>query len=85
MTTEAQKIQDIGSWSKVGDFFIELHGSICLVRPQNDVASDWLAEESRSAYEAGSEWQFFGNALAVEPRYLDNVLGLLNAEGWRYS
>ena len=85
MTTEAQKIQDIGSWSEVGDFFIELHGSICLVRPQNDDAAEWLEEESRAAFNAGIDWQFFGRSLAVEPRYLDNVLGLLNAEGWRYS
>ncbi len=63
MTTEAQKIQDIGSWTEDGDFFIEFHGSICLVRPQNAVASDWLAEESRSAYEAGSEWQFLWQCL----------------------
>ena len=85
MTTEAKKIQDIGSWSEVGDFFIELHGSICLVRPQNDDAAEWLEEESRAAFNAGIDWQFFGRSLVIEPRYLDNVLGLLNAEGWRYS
>ena len=42
MTTEAQKIQDIGSWIEDGDFKFINEGSIVLVQPMNDDAADWL-------------------------------------------
>lgn len=85
MTTEAQKIQDIGSWTEDGDFKFIDSGSIWLVQPQNDHAAEWLEEESRAAFLAGLDWQFFGRSLVIEPRYLDNMLVLLDDEGWRVS
>ena len=85
MTSEAQKIQDIGSWIEDGDFRFIDQGSIWLVQPQNDDAQEWLMQTSRDAYEAGADWQFFGHSLVIEPSFLDNMLMLLDDEGWRVS
>ena len=82
MTTQTQ---DQGSWIKDGDFKFINEGSIMLVQPMNDDASQWLTQTSHAAYEAGVEWQFFGRSLVIEPRYIDNILCLLNDEGWRVS
>ena len=85
MTSEAQKIQDIGSWIEDGDFKFVDQGSIWLVQPQNTDADEWLAQTCRDAYEAGVDWQFFGRSLVIEPRYIENMLCLLDDEGWRVS
>jgi hypothetical protein len=50
----------------MSDFRIENHGSVVLVRPLNDEARDWLQEHT--------DGQWFGDALAVEPRYVENLL-----------
>ena len=82
MTTQTQ---DQGSWIEDGDFKFINEGSIMLVQPMNDDASQWLTQTSHAEYEAGVEWQFFGRSLVIEPRYIDNILCLLNDEGWRVS
>ena len=82
MTTQTQ---DQGSWIEDGDFKFIDEGSIMLVQPMNDDAADWLEEESRAAFNTGIDWQFFGRSLVIEPRYIDNILCLLNDEGWRVS
>ena len=85
MTTEAQKIQDIGSWIEDGDFKFINQGSVWLVQPQNSDADEWLAQTSRDAYEAGVDWQFYGRSLVVEDWYIENIICLLDDEGWRVS
>jgi len=82
MTTQTQ---DQGSWIKDGDFKFINEGSIMLVQPMNDDASQWLTQTSHAAYEAGVEWQFFGRSLVIEPRYMDHMLIYLDNEGWRVS
>lgn len=47
-------------------FRVEHHGSVSLVRPQTDAAREWLQEHT--------DGQWLGSALAVEPRYLDDLL-----------
>ena len=64
MTTQTQ---DQGSWIEDGDFKFINEGSIMLVQPMNDDASQWLTQTSHAAYEAGVEWQFFGRSLVIEP------------------
>ena len=57
-------------------FSVEDHGSIVLVRPLTGDVHDWLVEHT------DDEAQWFGNALVVEPRYVEPlVLGMLE-EGW---
>ena len=46
---------------------VENHGSLCLVKPLDDEALSWLNENVE-----GGQW--WGGALAVEPRYLENLL-----------
>jgi hypothetical protein len=51
---------------------IENHGSVILVRPLDSAAHEWLTEMCVDA-------QWFGNAMACEPRYLDQLLdGMLS-------
>ena len=70
-------------WVDYGDFSLENHGSIFLVRANNTDAWNFLEEESVAAFNGGLDWQFFGHALAVEPRYLTDIVTMLNNEGWR--
>lgn len=52
----------------MADLRVEHHGSIALLRPLTDAGQRWLEE----AVDAES-WQWYGGALAVEPRYLSNL------------
>lgn len=45
--------------------WMENHGSLWLARPMDDAARQWLKET------APEEAQFFGDALAMEPRYVE--------------
>lgn len=54
------------------DARVENHGTIVLVRPLTEPALDWLSEHTDGTW--------FGNALAVEHRYVsDLVAGLRDA------
>jgi hypothetical protein len=52
------------------------HGSIVLVWPNTLEASIWLRET------APDDAQFFGAALAIEPRYLSNVAEAAISDGF---
>jgi hypothetical protein len=59
------------------DFTVAYHGSLCLVAPLTNECREWLEEN------VGDESQWFGGALVVEPRYLDNlVTGLIEDGGF---
>lgn len=58
------------------DFTFENHGSIWLCRPQNDAAREHLEDN------VSEEAQWFGGALVVEPRYVDELVGQLGMRGW---
>jgi hypothetical protein len=52
------------------DIQVENHGTLFLLRPLTEAGQTWLEEHTVG------ETQWFGGALAVEPRYvLDIVLG----------
>jgi hypothetical protein len=56
------------------DFRVENHGSLVLVFPITQDAKDWLDENVRG------EQQWFGSGLAVEPRYIaDLIAGMYEA------
>lgn len=57
-------------------FSIENHGSIVLVRPLTEDVETWLIEHT------ADEAQWFGNALVVEPRYVENLVEGLVEEGF---
>ncbi|MBL8069324.1 MAG: hypothetical protein JNM28_12825 [Armatimonadetes bacterium] len=59
---------------KHADFEVENHGTIFLIRPTSEAGEDHFAELD--------PWQhtFFGNALAVEHRYLEEVVLLLQED-----
>ena len=55
-------------------FEIENHGSVFLVRPLTADVEAWLEEHT--------EGQWFGSALAIEPRYLAPLVQGLIDEGF---
>ena len=58
------------------DFTVTNHGAIILVQPLSEGATTWL----RGIGNGESQW--YGNALCVEPRYLDNLIAGLNESGF---
>jgi hypothetical protein len=59
----------------MSDIEIENHGSIWLVRPLTQHATEWLHVN----VQADAQW--FGGALVVEPRYVANLVNGLSEEG----
>ena len=57
------------------DFSLENHGSIVLMRPNTAAARRWL--EATSPDDA----QFFGRAMAIEPRYVAGAVAAALADG----
>lgn len=57
------------------DLTPENHGTICLIRPENEVGRRWLRDTA-------PEGAFFaGDALVVEPRYVFGVLDAAYNDG----
>lgn len=59
------------------DFRVQDEGSIVVLHPQNDWARDWL-------YEHVVDPQWWGGGVVIEPRYLSNLLGGIEAEDGRW-
>ena len=55
-------------------FDVENHGSIVLVRPHTDDVREWLEEHTDGTW--------FGGALVVEPRYVEELVHGLVEEGY---
>jgi hypothetical protein len=60
----------------LNDYVVTDHGSVFLVQPTNDAAKHNLEEH------LGDDAQWFGGALAVEHRYIENLVAELRDEGW---
>jgi hypothetical protein len=58
----------------MSSFTIENHGTIVLVRPLDADVNEWLHEHT--------DGQWMGNALAVEPRYVEDLVLGLEGEGF---
>jgi hypothetical protein len=58
------------------DVRIEPNGSVTLVRPLTLAGQEWLDDNT-----ATEEWQWFGGALAVEPRYVADLAEGMTADG----
>lgn len=59
------------------DFIIENTGSIILFRPMTDDARKWLDFNC-----VPEPWQWFGDAMACEPRCADNIIDGLRDSGF---
>ena len=55
-------------------FNVEDHGTLVLVRPLTADVEAWLVENT--------DGQWFGNALVVEPRYVEALVEGMYAEGF---
>jgi hypothetical protein len=59
------------------DFILENHGNIILLRPITDAARAWLDFNC-----VPEPWQWFGDALAVEPRCAPDIIDGLRDDGF---
>lgn len=63
--------------SPLADFTVEYYGSVFFVRCENESAKQVL----RRLDEPGPLW--FGDRLAVEPRFVGGLVSSLREDGWR--
>ncbi len=59
----------------MADVKIENHGSLVLIRPLTEAASDWLDEN------ISEDAQHFGGAVVVEPRYVEAIVEGMQNDG----
>jgi hypothetical protein len=65
--------------SNTADFVLQNHGSVCLLCPMTEAASDHLeASTSEEAF-------WFAGGLVVEPRYVGDIVAALSDEGFTVS
>jgi hypothetical protein len=62
------------------DVVVEYHGSVALLRPMTAEAGDWITEHC-----APEPWQYLGEALACEPRYVAPIIDGLREDGFTVS
>ena len=58
------------------DVRVNDQGSVVLLQPITEAASDWIDENIES-----ESWQWFGGALAVEHRYADAIIEGMQSDG----
>lgn len=59
----------------MSDFRVENHGSILLLNPLTVAAEQWIGEN------LGDDVQYFGHAVAVEPRYMQHIIDGIEGDG----
>lgn len=57
------------------DFRVENHGSVFLLRPLTVRAHDWIVAH------VADDALWFGRALVVEPRYVENIVDGMTIDG----
>lgn len=57
------------------DFYVEHHGSIVLLRPTTAQAFEWEREH------LPSDRMHYGNAVVVEPRYIEDIVDGIVGDG----
>jgi hypothetical protein len=60
------------------DFELENHGSVFLLRPLNSAAKNWMSEHLPID---DPETQFWGDSIAIEPRYVAPIVDGILADG----
>lgn len=58
------------------DFKLHNHGSVVMIEPVSHEAKDWVRENLDL-----EGWQWMGNAFAVEPRMVDNLVAGIEEAG----
>jgi hypothetical protein len=58
------------------DFRITYHGTVTTITPLSEPCREWLEENV-----VIEPWQRFGNAIAVEPRYVDHLAEAMIEDG----
>jgi hypothetical protein len=59
-------------------FELENHGSLFLLRPLTSAATEWMQENLPMD---SPETQFWGEAIVIEPRYLEPIIEGILADG----
>ena len=67
--------------SSNSDFAVENHGSICLLRPQNEQAVAWVEEHIGQ----DNGYQPYFPTVVVEPRYIADIVAGIQNDGLAVS
>jgi len=59
------------------DFVFIRHGSISLLHPVSTAAEEWVGDN----IPLEGDTQFWGNAIVIEPRYVDGILNGISGDG----
>ena len=59
------------------DFRVTYHGTITTITPLSDACREWVEENVEI-----EAWQRFGNSIAIEPRYVEQVAEAMIGEGF---
>lgn len=62
--------------TKVVDAELRNEGSIITLRPLTTTAKAWIDD-----YVQAEDWQWLGGALCIEPRYVGDIVGAMQADG----
>ena len=73
--TETGRTNGRGAMEQEAMFEVSYHGSIVLVAPLCPEAKEWIDEHVQP-----KSWQWFGGALAVEPRYADDLIAAMASD-----
>ena len=58
------------------DFRVTYHGTITTITPLSDACREWLEENVEI-----EPWQRFGNGIAIEPRYVEQLAEVMIEAG----
>jgi hypothetical protein len=58
------------------DLYVQNEGSIFLLRPLSDAGRDWIADNV-----CAESWQMFGDAIAVEHRFIGDIVSGAQHDG----
>ena len=58
------------------DFRITYHGTITTITPLSDACREWVEDNVEI-----EPWQRFGNSIAIEPRYVEQLADAMIEEG----
>jgi hypothetical protein len=62
------------------DISVENHGSVVLLRAMTKHGAQWLHDHVHS-----EPWQWMGNAVAADPRFVQEIIGFAEEDGLKVA
>lgn len=75
-TCQEPKLEGVEHKCKDVDFTVQGEGSVYLLQPLTPAAKEWI-----ESHLATQSWQRFGTAIAIEHRYICDIVDGIKADG----